>query len=262
MDRVRSGDGTGIAFDRIGDGMLPLILVSGASTSRAVHASLVELLAADFTVFNYDRRGRGASGDTLPYAVEREIEDIGAVIAAAGGSAAVFGNSSGAVLGLRAAVAGLPITKLALWEPPIFVDTDAPRRHQEYVAELTELLAAGRGGDAIALFMKTVAGVPQEMIAGMRHAPMWPGMEALAPTLFYDATVMGDSTLPPNLASSVKIPTLVLTGGNSGAWASAAAHALTAALPISEHRVLDGQSHAVSWDVLAPELKEWLHRSA
>ncbi len=125
MDKVRSSDGTEIAFDRLGEGE-PVVLVSGASTSRAVHASLAELLAADFTVLNYDRWGRGDSGDTLPYAVEREIEDIGAVIAAAGGSAAVFGNSSGAVLALRAAAAGLPITRLALWEPPIMVDRTLP----------------------------------------------------------------------------------------------------------------------------------------
>src|SRR5207247_6713403 len=123
------------------------------------------------------------------------------------------------------------------WDPPFMVATDAPRRQQEYVTKLTELLAAGRRGDAMALFMTTV-GLPQEMIAGMRNAPMWPGLEALAHTLVYDATVMGDSTLPTGLASSVDVPTLVLTGGNSGAWADNAAQALTAALPASQHRVL------------------------
>jgi pimeloyl-ACP methyl ester carboxylesterase len=260
MDKTRSGDGTEIAFDRLGEGA-PVVLVSGASTSRAVHASLAELLAADFTVFNYDRRGRGESSDTPPYAVEREIEDIGAVITAAGGSAAVFGNSSGAVLALHAAAAGLPTTRLALWEPPFMVDPDAPRRQQEYLTKLTELLVAGRRGDAMALFMTTV-GLPEEMIAGMRRAPMWPGLEALAHTLVYDATVMGDSTLPTSLVSSVNVPTLVLTGSDSGAWADNAAQALTATLPASQHRTLDGQNHAVAWDALAPALGEFFSRSA
>jgi alpha-beta hydrolase superfamily lysophospholipase len=254
MEKVRSADGTEIAFERLGEGP-PVILVSGASTSRAVHSALAQLLATDFTVFNYDRRGRGDSGDTPPYAVEREIEDIGAVMAAAGGSAAVFGNSSGAVLALRAAAAGLPVTRLALWDPPFMVDPDAPRRQREYLTGLTELLAAGRRGDAMALFMTTV-GLPEERIAGMRRAPMWPGLEAVAHTLVYDAIVMGDSTVPTSLASSVKAPTLVLTGGDSGAWADCAAQALTATLPASRHGILDGQNHAVAWDVLAPALKE------
>ena len=257
---ARSGDGTEIAFDRLGEGA-PVVLVSGASTSRAIHASLAEVLAADFTVFNYDRRGRGESGDTLPYAVERAIEDIGAVIRAGEGSATVFGNSSGAVLALHAAAAGLPITRLALWEPPLMVDPDAPRRQQEYLTKLTELLAAGRRGDAIAWFM-TAVGLPQETIAGMRRAPIWAGLEALAHTLVYDATVMGDSTLPTGLVSSVNVPTLILTGSDSGAWADNAAQALTATLPASEQRILHGQNHAVDWDVLAPALKEYFGRSA
>jgi alpha-beta hydrolase superfamily lysophospholipase len=255
MKNVRSIDGTRIAYDRLGGGE-PIVLVSGASTSRAVHSELAEFLASDFTVFNYDRRGRGDSGDTLPYSVEREIEDLGAVITAAGPSAPVFGNSSGAVLALRGAVAGLPISRLALWEPPLFVDPDASRRAQEYVSKLTGLLAAGHRGDAMALFMSTV-GLPQEVIAGMRRSPGWPGMEALAPTLVYDAAVMGDSTVPTTLISSVKVPTLVLTGGNTGAWAESAARALTAALPFSEHRVLERQTHAVAWDVLATELRRY-----
>lgn len=255
MEQTSSPDGTRIAFDRVGKGG-PVVLVSGASTARAIHVPLTELLAGDFTVLNYDRRGRGDSGDTQPYAVEREIEDLGAVIDAAGGSAAVFGNSSGAVLALRAAAAGLPITALALWDPPIMADPDAPRRQEEYVNRLTELLGAGRRGDAMELFMRSV-GLPDQAIAGMRQAPMWAAMEAIAPTLAYDAAVMGDSTLPAGLAS-VRTRTLVLTGGESGGWADAAARALTGALPACEHRTLAGQSHAVAWDVLAPELRTFL----
>ena len=168
MDKTHSGDGTTIAFDRLGAGT-PVVLVSGASTARSIHGQLAELLAADFTVFNYDRRGRGDSGDTPPHSVQREVEDLQAVLAAAGGSAAVFGNSSGAVLALRAAAAGLPVTRLALWEPPFRTDPDAPRRQREYVAQLTRLLDEGRRGDAMALFMTSI-GLPEAMIAGMRQA--------------------------------------------------------------------------------------------
>lgn len=255
MDRVRSADGTDIAFDRLGEGP-PVILVSGASTSRAVHSSLAELMAADFTVFNYDRRGRGDSGDTPPYAVEREIDDIGAMMTVAGGSAGLFGNSSGAVLALRATAAGLPVTRLALWEPPFMVDPDAPRRQGEYLSTLETLIGANRRGDAMALFM-TVVGVPREQIEGMRRSPMWPDLEAVAPTLVYDARVMGDSTVPADLGAAVGVPTLVLTGGDSGAWADDAAGAVTARLPAARHRVLAGQTHAVAWDVLARPLQEF-----
>jgi pimeloyl-ACP methyl ester carboxylesterase len=257
MDTVRSSDGTTIALDRLGEGA-PVVLVSGASSSRGVHAQLAELLAADFTVLNYDRRGRGDSGDTLPYAVEREIEDLQAVIAAAGGSAAVFGNSSGAVLILHAAAAGAPITRLALWEPPFMTDPDGPRRYQAYVAELTELLDAGRRGDAIALFMRTIAGLPEQMIAGMRQAPMWPGMEALAHTLLYDAAVMADTRVPTAVVASVKAPTLILHGSETGAWAANSSQALAAVLPDPRQHTLQGQTHAVDWQVLAPVLREFL----
>ena len=260
MDKALSNDGTEIAFDRLGQGQA-VVLVSGASTGRAVHGSLAQLLSSDFTVFNYDRRGRGDSGDTPPYTVEREIEDLAAVIAAAGGSALVFGNSSGAVLALRAAAAGLSISRLALWDPPFMVDPGAPQRQHEYLTKLTELLAEGRRGDAMALFM-TFIGLPLEMIDGMRRAPMWVGMEAVAPTLVYDAMVMGDSTVPTRLVSSIKVPTLILTGGSSGAWADDAAKALLGALPSSQHRALEGQSHAVAWDVLGPALKEYFSRPA
>lgn len=260
MHTTQSSDGTTIAFERLGHAT-PVVLVSGASTSRAVHTALAELLARDFTVVNYDRRGRGDSGDTPPYAVEREIDDLAAVIAAAGGTAAVFGNSSGAILALLAASAGLPITRLALWDPPFMLDSDAPRRHHDYVSRLTDLLDTGRRGEAMALFMTTV-GVPDQAINGMRTSPAWPAMEAIAPTLLYDATVMGDSTLPTGLAASVAAPTLILTGADSGAWAEAAAHALTAALPDSRHQVLADQTHAVAWDVLAPALKDHFTPSA
>jgi pimeloyl-ACP methyl ester carboxylesterase len=256
MEKVHSFDGTLIAFDRLGAGK-PVVLVSGASTSRVVHQPLAELLAAHFTVINYDRRGRGDSGDTLPYSVEGEIEDLSAVIAAAGGRASVFGNSSGAVLALRAAATGLPITSVALWEPPFMTDPDAPRRAREYTSQLGDLLTAGHRGDAMALFMSSI-GLPEEMIAGMRRSAAWAGMEAIAPTLAYDAAVMGDSIVPADLLSSINVPALVLTGEKTGAWSDNAARALTAVLPTVEHRILAGQTHAVAWDVLANELRLFL----
>ncbi|MEV5748456.1 alpha/beta fold hydrolase [Actinoallomurus sp. NPDC052308] len=255
MHITRSADGTPIAFDRLGSGA-PVVLVSGASCAREVHAELAGLLAGDLTVLNYDRRGRGDSGDTAPYAVDREIEDLAAVIEAAGAAAAVFGNSSGAVLALRAAAAGLPITRLVLWEPPFQLDADAPGRARAYVTELTACLADGRRGDAMALFMRSV-GITPAVIDEMRQAPVWAAMEALAPTLAYDAAVMGEGGLPAGLAD-VKAHTLVLTGSRSGPWAETAARALSNVLPTPVHTVLEGQNHNVSWDALAPHLTSFL----
>lgn len=254
METVHSADRTPIAFDRLGAGP-PLVLVSGASAGRAVHAELAALLSAGFTVLNYDRRGRGDSGDTPPYTLRREIEDLAAVLGVVGGRPAVFGNSSGAVLALRAA-AELPITRFALWEPPIMSDPAAPARHERYLGQLRDTLAADRRGDAVALFLTTV-GLPEPAIAGMRQAPVWADLEAIAPTLIYDALVMGDSTLPTGL-DTITAPTLVLTGSESGPWAQTAADALTDALPDCAHRVLEGQDHAVAWDVLAVALTEHL----
>jgi pimeloyl-ACP methyl ester carboxylesterase len=259
MQTVRSKDGTVIAFDRTGVGT-PVVLVSGASTARTIHARLAKLLSADFEVFNYDRRGRGDSGNTSPYSIEREIEDLDAVITEAGGTAMVFGNSSGAVLALHAAAAGLPVTKLALWEPPFMMDDDAPRRQQAYLTELNALLDKGQRGDAMALFMKTI-GLPDQVIAGMRQAPTWSGMEEIAPTLVYDAIVMGDSLLPSVLVESVDAPTLVLDGSETGEWAAESARALKRALRNSTRHSFEGQNHAIAWDVLAPVLKRFFNQA-
>jgi len=253
MRQVRSQDGTPIAFDRSGAGPA-VILVCGASTTRAANAPLAALLAPHFTVFNYDRRGRGDSGDTAPYAVEREVEDLDALIKVAGGLASLFGTSSGAILALEAAAHGLAITKLALWEPPFSVDDDGPRRHKEYVTRLAELLAAGRRGDAVALFMKQV-GLPPEFVAQARNAPWWSATEDLAHTLAYDAAVMGDSAVPTERVASVTVPTLVMDGGASPAHLRNAARALADVLPRAQHRTLEGQTHAVDPEVLAPVLE-------
>ena len=211
MEQVTSQDGTSIAFERSGVGP-PVVLVCGGSVDRTSLAGLAALLAPDFTVFNFDRRGRGPSGDTPPYAVQREVEDIGAVIAAAGGSAFLFGSSSGAALALEAAANGLPVTKLALWEPPYIVDP-AYRPPADQVAQYDRMIAEGRRGDAVEYFMVHVVRMPAEFVAGARNEPWWGATEALAHTLPYDATVMGDYSVPTERAASVSAPTIVLAGG-------------------------------------------------
>jgi pimeloyl-ACP methyl ester carboxylesterase len=258
MPTVTSRDGTTIAFDRSGAGPA-LILVDGALCSRTFGpmGGLAQQLAPRFTVYTYDRRGRGESGDTAPFAVEREVEDLDALIAAAGRAACVHGTSSGAMLALEAACR-LPdrITKLALYEPPLSVDEEGVRRFKGYRARLDELIAAGRRGDAVELFMRFV-GTPDDAVAAMRQAPMWPLFEAVAPTLAYDAAAMGDSSVPTDRASAVAVPTLVMAGGASPAWMQQAAREVADAAPHARYRVLDGQTHEVASEAIAPVLAEF-----
>jgi pimeloyl-ACP methyl ester carboxylesterase len=256
MRKVTSKDGTPLAFDRLGDGP-PVILVCGGSTDRTANAPLAALLASHFTVFNYDRRGRGDSGDTAPYAVEREVEDLDALITAAGGSASVYGTSSGAALALEAAARGLAIKKLALWEPPFIVNDSHPRPPANQAAHYNELVAAGRRGDAVEYFMTKVVGLPAEFVAQARTAPWWPAQEALAHTLAYDATIMGDYALPTERVASVTAPTLVLAGGASQAWIRDTARVLADILSNAQHRILEGQTHDVAPEALAPVLEEF-----
>jgi pimeloyl-ACP methyl ester carboxylesterase len=252
MDHVTSADGTTIAFDRSGDG-LPVILVCGGSTDRTSNAGLAEVLSSNFTVYNYDRRGRGDSGDTAPYAVEREVEDIDAVVGAAGGSAFLYGTSSGAALAMEAAARLDGIGKLAMWEPP-FVPEGRPRPPADTAKTYTELVGSGRRGDAVEYFMSKVVGLPPEFVAGARQAPFWAQQEALAHTLAYDATVMGDYSLPIERAGSVKIPAIVMAGGADFPWMPETAETLAAAMPDGEYRRLEGQGHNVDPAVLAPAL--------
>ena len=256
MDKVSSKDGTSIAFDRLGDGPA-VILVCGGSVDRMSNAGVAALLAPDFTVFNYDRRGRGASADTPPYAVQREIEDIEAVVAAAGGTAYLYGSSSGAALALAAAEA-LPgkVTKLALWEPPFILDPNA-RPPADQVQQYDTMLAEGRRGDAAQYFMEKVVGMPAEFVAGARSQPWWAATEALAHTLPYDATIMGDYSLPTEQAKAVTIPTLVLDGGASFGFMGPTADALAEVLPRGQRRTLAGQEHNIDPNVLTPALKEF-----
>ena len=256
MDQVTSRDGTTIAFDRLGDGP-PVVLVSGGSVDRGSNASLAAALESQFTVFNYDRRGRGPSGDTQPYAVAREIEDIDAVIGAAGGSAFLYGSSSGAALALDAAASGLPVTKLALWEPPYIVGDSRPRPPADTASIYRKFVAEGRRGDAVEYFMAKVVGMPAEFVGFARSQPWWPAQEALAHTLAYDAEIMGDYSIPTERVAKVAVPTLVLTGGASFDWMVETAQAIVDGLPNGRHQSLEGQSHDVSADVLGPVLAEF-----
>jgi pimeloyl-ACP methyl ester carboxylesterase len=259
MNQVMSKDGTAIAFDRSGKGPA-VILVGGAFQYRAIDpptAQLAALLAQHFTVFHYDRRGRGASLDTQPYAVEREIEDLEAVINATGESAFVFGMSSGGVLALDAAGRGLAIKKLALYEPPFNSgDEHARQAAESYTRQLTALLTEGRLGDAVALAM-TSWGAPAEAIAGMRQTPIWPLFESVAPTLAYDNAIMGDGSVPAEQLASLTIPTLVMDGRASAAFMHNAAQAVAHALPNAKLLTLEGQTHDVAPEVLAPILEQF-----
>jgi pimeloyl-ACP methyl ester carboxylesterase len=259
MNKVTSKDGTTIAFDKKGSGQ-PVVLVDGALCYRSFGPmpELASLLEPHFTVLTYDRRGRGESSNSKPYQVEREVEDIEALIDEAGGSVFLFGTSSGASLALEAAVKlGGKIKKLAIYEAPYNAEDSARREYKEYRKNLTEALAENRRGDAAALFMKLV-GTPDNQIAGMRQAPVWPMFEAVAPTLAYDAALLGkDRSVPTELAARVSVPALVMDGGANLTlmpFMHKSASALAEAIPDAKQRTLEGQRHDVAMNVLAPEL--------
>jgi pimeloyl-ACP methyl ester carboxylesterase len=252
-----SADGTALAYDRFGEGP-PLIMVVGAFNDRATTEPLARALEQRVTVFNYDRRGRGNSGDTAPYAIDREIDDIDALIAVAGGSASVFGYSSGAILALRAAARGLAITKLALYEPPLRVGDSHPALRRDLAERLAELVAAGRRGDAVELFQREAVGIPDEIVAQLRHAPFRPQLEAIAHTLAYDATIVGDRSLSTELIASIATPTLVISGERSAPGLRSAGQAVAATLPNGRFRSLAGQSHDINPEATAPVLAAFL----
>lgn len=262
MRTTRSKDGTTIAFDRSGAGPA-LILVGGMFEQRSMDSETAKLaaftlLSEQFTVFHYDRRGRGDSGDTQPFAVEREIEDIEALIAEAGGEAFLFGISSGAALALEAALAlGGKVRKLALYEPPYNDDPDARQAWRQFRRQLDDALAEGRHSDAVGLFM-LLLGVPAEQLDEMRQYPMWPMWEAIAPTIAYDAAALGEeAAVPVERAARLATPTLVLAGEASYPFMLVTARALADAIPNAEYRVLEGQTHEVAPEALAPALIEF-----
>ena len=261
MKTVTSKDGTTIAYDQTGSGPV-VILVDGALQYRAFDQGmkqLADLLSPHFTVIHYDRRGRGDSTDTQPYALEREIEDIKALVDETGGSVSLYGISSGGALAMEAALA-LPdkVRKLAIYEVPYNDDESARQGWKKYVDELRELLAADRNADAVGLFMMLVGASPQD-VEGVKQTPMWPMFESIAPTLAYDhiAALGEDAAVPVERAARVSVPTLVIDGSDSFPFMHVTAATLVKAIPNAQHRTLEGQTHEVSAEALAPVLIEF-----
>ena len=265
MQTVTSKDGTRIAYDKVGQGPA-LVVVGGALSPRSGADELAQQLSRDFTVYSYDRRGRGDSTDTGPYAVQREVEDLAAIIDAAGGSAYVYGKSSGAALALQATPPlGGKIRKLALYEAPYSEAEGAATQWKEFRGRLDGLLGAGKKAEAVTAFMKFV-GAPDEAIAKLKASPAWPGMEAMAPTLAYDTALLGDDrAVPVAIAAKVKVPTLVMDGGASLGpmpFMRSTADKIARAIPGAERRTLEGQAHDVSAKAIAPILAKFFKPAA
>jgi len=263
MPTITSRDSTAIAYQQLGDGE-PVVLVDGAFCHRTLGpmAELAPLLAKRFRVFYYDRRGRGESGNTAPYAVEREIEDLQALIDAAGSSAFVYGISSGAALALRAAASGLSIRKLALYEPPFVLDGSRAPIPADYIARAERAIAENRLGDAVKLFMREAIGLPAPVVWMMRVMPAWSQLMASAPTMLNESAILGDTgsgkPLPTELVDkmqSIAMPTLVMGGGKSPVWLHHAAEAVAKGIPGATLIMLKRQTHQVSAKVLAPVLE-------
>jgi pimeloyl-ACP methyl ester carboxylesterase len=260
IEQLHSSDGTAIAVERSGEGV-PVVLVDGALGSRRFgpNVLIAPLLAKRFTVFHYDRRGRGASGDTLPYHVVFEIDDLATVVDSIDGSPRVFGATSGGNLALRAAASGVPMAKLALWEPKL-VNDGRPRLPREYSVHLDELIGGGHRGDAVEYFMTIVAGMPAESVAPMRSMPTWTALEAAAHTLAYDRAVVAESTAADGpwaeRLSWVTTPTLVLDGGTTPLLTDAA-DALAATLPNARRQTITGQGPDIDTEALAAVLLDF-----
>ena len=264
MNTVQSADGTTIAFTRAGQGP-PLILVDGALCSRSFGPmpKLAAQLTPHFTVYTYDRRGRGASGDTKPYTPDREVDDIEALVTAAsgaGGTVFVHGTSSGAALALEAAKRIPAIGKLAVYEPPFIVDGTRSPIPDDYLATLSRLVAERRDGDAVKMFMRFV-GTPAVFTAVLPLTPVWPKLKKVAPTLPYDIAIVQDhqrgAPFTPAEWAAVKVPALVAAGSKSPAWMANATRALAGALPDASYQTLPGQNHMVKPQAIAPVLTEF-----
>jgi pimeloyl-ACP methyl ester carboxylesterase len=269
MGTVQSKDGTLISYHRLGSGPA-VILVGGGLTDRSENAPLAQVLAEHFTVYNYDRRGRGESGDTQPYALTREIEDIAALVAEAGEPAHLFGVSSGGALVLETAAAGIAVGRIAVYEVPYLVDAGVMSAWQEYVQQLNAALAAGRRGTAVELFMR-LAGSSEADIEGAKTSPWWPGLEQIAPTLAYDAACLGDGRPPTARLATITQPTLVATGavgpdlqeGMAGlppGFFDQAADAIVASVPHAERLTIEGSGHVANPETVAPALRRFFTR--
>jgi pimeloyl-ACP methyl ester carboxylesterase len=251
METTKSGDGTVIAYDRAGDGPA-LIAVTGAFCDRQSFVPPDSLTAA-FTVYTYDRRGRGDSGDTEPYSPDREVEDLAAVIGAAGGSAFCFGHSSGAALVLRAAAQGAPVTAAVVYEAPYIIpgSREVPA---DPAARIRELVASGRRDDAVRFWMTEVIQVPARVVTMMERSPTWPGLAALTHTLPYDLALTGNQGVPAAELARITVPVLVMGGGNSPEWFGRTVRETTAAIPGARLQMMAGYDHGIPPEVLAPVL--------
>lgn len=264
MTKVTSKDGTKIAYSKAGSGPA-LIIVCGATAFRAADpnlAVLAEMLSPQFTVITYDRRGRGESGDTLPFSTERELEDIAALIEAVGGRASLLGYSSGSVVALEAAAAGLPVDRLVMYEPPfVLPGTSFPPPPADYVETLEGFTRQGDNGASAAYFMRSV-GMPDEAIEGMKQTSFWPVMESIGPTIAYDGHFMFDGYYTagnfPARWKNASLPVLVLNGDASFPFMPAAADAVAAELPNATRKTLAGQDHGPRPEAMAPVLREFL----
>ena len=256
MEHVTSTDGTRITYDRLGTGPA-VVIIGGGPTTRMANAELAERLSTRFCVLNYDRRGRGDSGNTPPFTVDKEYADLAAVLAVAGEPARLVGSSGGAVIALEAAARGLPVARLALWEPSYVVDDSRPPVPKDYREQLERLVAEGRNGDAVAYFFRAAAALPEEFVAPMRTLPFWPAMEQLAPALVHDAQVVGDFRIPVERLAALDVPTLVLDGGTTP-WLSHAAQAVADVVPRATRRTLAGQPHNVDPTTLADAVGAFL----
>jgi pimeloyl-ACP methyl ester carboxylesterase len=249
---VLSKDGTPIAYERFGDGP-PLILVVGAFNERSTGAPLAQYLAPRHTVYTYDRRGRGESGDSATYAIERELEDLHALVDEAGGAAALFGFSSGALLAAKAGARGLAILRLVLYEPPyLMIDPRA-----DHPGKLADLVATGRRGDAVEYFQTQLVGIPLEIVVQLRNAPFRPGLEAMAHTLVYEALICADMELRAELGS-IGAPTLVLAGEASPPPLHAAARTLAKEVPGARYESVAGVGHDLVPEAIGPVVEAYL----
>jgi pimeloyl-ACP methyl ester carboxylesterase len=261
METITSRDGTTLAVERHGTGS-PLVVVGGALCDRARTRDTALALAARHTVLNYDRRGRGDSGPAAG-GLAREIEDLAAVVAAAGAPAAVYGHSSGAALAVQAAAAGVPMTRLVLHDPPYGPDDAAQRAEaRAYLDALLPALAEGRHDDAVTLFFG-LTGLPPELVAGWRTEPWWPATAAMAPTLSNDAEALGyaadtGGSVPHKLLTQVPQPTLILVGAESPPFMHETAEAVRRSLPNADLASLKGQSHAASPESVAAAVATFL----
>ena len=253
-----SRDGTKIAFERRGAGP-SLILIGGALTDRGSQRAYAEQLQAAFTVYTYDRRGRGDSGNTSPYTAEREVEDLAAVLQATGGPAHVFGHSSGSFIGLLAAASGVPILRLATYEPPFAADEAGDVQNSQIMNKLEGFIGAGKPEEALAYFFGTT-GMPPAVIEQQRQAPHWPALVAKAPTLIYDyklKTARGDALVPGDQLSRIAIPVQAMAGGASPDWMRNVSKQVAGAVQHGTYVEVPGQGHMVPPQVLAPLLREF-----